>query len=420
VRRRRAAWHAACKSICMVSKSQFFSQKGIPMKRMYLMKNVLSHPALRPIAYVLVIAALLVSIVPVSAGSKVADERRTIDTMTMNLYIGAGVERVMQVDQSDTEALVEAVTEVYYELVASNPKARLQAVADQIADRRPDIVAVQEATLLRVQSPGDIITGNMEPNAETVVFDYLKILVDALKARGAHYAVVSASNEWDIEMPMLNMQTGAIDDVRQTDREAILIRTDHPRDELKVSHPRHGNFINSLQPIPGSEFSLTRGWCSVDVSTQSQKFRYISVHLEEEFFSEIQKRQVDELLGGPAHTTMPVIVAGDFNSDPFNRDIYSGALAYNAMRTAGHFTDTWAVLHPHNRRGGLTWGHDEYLADRTVHFNRRIDFVFFRGCDFDPLNAEPIDIEVRHAKGRPPLWASDHAALVASLQIKDR
>jgi endonuclease/exonuclease/phosphatase family metal-dependent hydrolase len=392
------------------------------------MKNALQHPAMswirrtckkafRPAAYLLLITTVLFSVIPAPAGSKDIGGKRTLDTMTMNLYIGAGVERILAVDPTDTDALLETVTSVYYELLASNPQARLNAVADQIAARKPDIVAVEEATLLRIQSPGDLAWGGTDP-ATDVVFDYLQILVDALNARGAHYAVASTSNEWDIEMPMYHLDEYGnpvgIDDVRQTDREAILVRTDLPRGELTVSNPRNGNFTNTIDMIPG--ISLTRGWCSVDVTTRGQKFRYISTHLEEELYPKIQVAQALELLLGPAKTAMPVIVVGDFNSDPFGRD-GSGGYAYKTMTKIGRFTDTWGELHPRNPAGGLTWGHDEYLADPSVHFDRRIDFVFFRGSNFDPISAEPIDIKIRHTMGQPPLWASDHAAVFASLEI---
>ena len=46
----------------------------------------------------------------------------------------------------------------------------------------PDVFAVEEATLLRIQSPGDIVQGGTTP-ATVVVYDYLQLLVDALQAR---------------------------------------------------------------------------------------------------------------------------------------------------------------------------------------------------------------------------------------------
>ena len=82
--------------------------------------------------------------------------------------------------------------------------------------------------------------------ATEVVYDYLQILVAELEALGAHYQVVSTANEVDVELPMLS-QSGRIDDVRLSDREAILVRSDLSRDQLSVSHPQSGNFANVIE-----------------------------------------------------------------------------------------------------------------------------------------------------------------------------
>jgi endonuclease/exonuclease/phosphatase family metal-dependent hydrolase len=353
------------------------------------------------------LTTLLASVLPAQAGEKCVGGKRTLDTMTMNLYIGTGVERVLAVDPADTMGLLMAVTGVVNELVASQPPVRIQAVADRIAARMPDVVAVQEATLLQVQALDD-------PEAH-VVFDYLQILVDALKAHGVHYAVVSTSQEWDIAMPMFNETFDGVVWVRQTDREAILVRTDLLPGQLRVSHPQSGNFTNLLQ-FPDLGLSMTRGWCSVDVCFRGENFRYICAHIEEETSPDIQVAQAKELLAGPVRTCLPVVLVGDFNSDPLHRDRPKGQpTAYPKIIAAG-FWDTWALLHPFHPAGGLTWGHDEFLAFPNVAFDRRIDFVFFRGFGIIPVKAEPIDISL--GRTAPPLWASDHAALAAELFIK--
>jgi len=347
-----------------------------------------------------------------SAGPACAGGKRGIETMTANLYIGGGINRVVALDPTDPDyltKLVSTVTGVYYEIAASQPDVRLGGVADAIVARMPDIVAVEEATLLRNQSPGDLIVGGTSP-ATNVVFDYVQILLDELAARGAHYAVASAADEWEVEMPMFNLQTGSIDDVRQTDREAILVRTDLPRGQLRVSNPQDGHF-NNVIVFSSIGLELTRGWCSVDVCARGQVFRYICTHLEEETAPQVQLLQAKELLCGPAKTFLPVLLCGDFNADPLHRD---GSTAYNKFSGAG-FRDAWADTHRRNPAGGLTWGHDELLADPGVTFNRRIDFVFYRGCSFVPTRSDVLDLWL--GREEPPLWASDHAAVDAEFVL---
>ena len=291
---------------------------------------------------VLVMASLLAAAMTALAGMGGVGGKRGVETMTVNLYIGGGINRVVALDPTDPDyltKLVSTVTGVYYEIVASQPDVRLGGVADAIVARMPDIVAVEEATLLRNQSPGDLIVGGTSP-ATNVVFDYVQILVDALDARGAHYAVASTADEIDIEMPMFNLQTGTIDDARLTDREAILVRMDLPRGQLRVANPQAGHFTNVIA-FPSIGLELTRGWCSVDVFTRGQTFRYICAHLEEETAPQIQLLQAKELLCGPAKACRPVMICGDFNADPLHRD---GSKAYDNFVRAG-FRDAWADTH---------------------------------------------------------------------------
>ncbi len=368
----------------------------------------------RPTAWLLLVATVLALSVPALAGQEFGPRsKRSLKTMTVNLYLGAGTERILALDPTDPDyltKLVTAVTGVYYELLASEPQVRLQRVADEIAARLPDIVAVEEASLIRNQSPGDLVVGGTSP-ATNVVFDYVEILTAALEARGAHYAVVSIGNEWDVELPMLNLQTGTLDDVRETDREAILVRTDLPPGQLRVSNPQSGNFTNVIV-FPSLGLSVVRGWCSVDVFIRGRNLRYICTHPEEETAPQLQVLQAGELLAGPANVDMPVLISGDFNSDPLHRD---GSLAYDVYTAAG-FKDAWAVLHPRDPAGGMTWGHDELLADPTWPFDRRIDLVFYKGATFRPVRADVLDLRLDGTQ--PPLWASDHAAVSAKFQLR--
>lgn len=332
--------------------------------------------------------------------------QRGASTMNANLYVGGGIDRVIALDPTDPEylsKLVSTVTGVYYQIVASQPDIRLQGVADRIAARMPDLVAVQEASLIRNQSPGDLVVGGSTP-ATNVVYDYLAILVDALEARGAHYAVVSSTEEADVEMPMLNLQTGLIDDARLTDRDAILVRTDLPPGHLRVSNPQGAQFAAMIE-LP--TVKVPRGWCSVDVFVRGENFRYVCAHLEVETVPQIQMLQAMELMESLANVNLPVILSGDFNADPLYR---TGTQTYDVFGAAG-FADAWGTLNTANPTGGLTWGHDEFLADPTLPFIWRLDLVLYRGNGLLPIQSEVLDLEL--GRTQPPLWASDHAALVA-------
>jgi endonuclease/exonuclease/phosphatase family metal-dependent hydrolase len=314
----------------------------------------------------------------------------------------------MTVDPTDFPGLIEAVTTTYYEILASRPDIRMRGLADRIAARTPDIVALQEMYVLRKQSPGDLVVGGTVPASE-VVADFLQMLMGDLRARGLHYRVAAMTTETDVEMPMVNMETGEFDDARLTERDIILVRTDLPHGQLRVSNPQGGNFETHLT-LPGLE--VLQGWCSVDVFVRGERFRLINTHLQDEMVPEIQWAQAQELMaeGGPADTRLPVMLVGDFNADPHG---LNGTVTYPSL-IAGGFNDAWTQLFPN--RPGLTFGHDAGLADRQQAFVWRIDLVLFKGDTFVPKRIQTVDTGLgRH---QSPLWPSDHAGIWASFEIR--
>jgi len=365
----------------------------------------------RTFTILVLLAATLAPITPALAGQRDVGGKRSFNTFTQNAYVGADIGRVLSLDPSDPWyfiKLLEAVTTTYYELLASLPEVRMAGIAERIASRKPELVALQEVSLLRKQSPGDLVIGGQEPATE-VVTDFLQSILDALDAQGAHYAVAAVTTEMDVEMPMFNQVTGEIDDARLTDREVILVRTDLPPGYLRVSNPQGGTFANHIV-IPSMGLSVLRGWCSVDVFVRGRKFRYINTHLEEETQPELQWLQALELLQGPANTSLPVVLAGDFNSDGNGAN---GTYTYDGLLDAG-FSDPWTKLHPTDL--GLTWGHDPVLADPTWPLVWRIDLVLYDGDQFEPDQATVVDDELGRAM--PPFWPSDHAGVAVKFQLK--
>ena len=349
--------------------------------------------------------------------AKPADPKRDkhdVDVMSVNLYVGGDIGRITALDPADPAYMLNllvAVAGVFEDIVASEPAVRLQTVATAITARMPDVVAVEEASLIRMQAPGDLAVGGTTP-ATAVVYDYLQMLVADLAAQGAHYKVVATANEIDVELPMLvDPLTFATNDVRLSDREAILVRSDLPPGHLRVAHPQSGNFATVLE-FPTIGLAIERGWCAVDVTLRGRDFRFVCAHTEEETSPDIQAAQVEELLSGPAKARQPVILVGDFNADALQRD---GSYAYELIPAAG-FADAWAKLHPHTLTGGLTWGHDALLADPSTAFDRRIDFVFYHGKGLRPVASEVVDLTT--GLSLAPLWASDHAAVCAGFELK--
>ena len=340
--------------------------------------------------------------------------KRDIDVATFNLYVGAEFTPVLTLDPSDPEyfnKLIGGVVAIHGQILQSNFPVRADALAKQIVRRDPDLVSLQEVSLIRRQSPGDLIVGGSVLASE-VELDYLTILLDALERHGGHYAVASQVQDTDVEVPLW---TGvSFDDVRLTDRDVILVRTDLPPGQLRISNPQGRNFAAAL-PLPIGVYAF-RGWCSIDVQTRGRSFRLINAHLEDVLppgLPNIQLAQAYELLADPANTRLPVILSGDFNSDAYgyySPETYS--LFIGTSIGQGRFTDAWTVAEP--RSLGLTWGHDPLLSDITVPFIYRLDLILYRGTGVEATEADVIDPVIgRHA----PLWSSDHAGVFATMAI---
>jgi endonuclease/exonuclease/phosphatase family metal-dependent hydrolase len=337
--------------------------------------------------------------------------KRDLDVMTVNLYVGADFSPLTTLDPSDPNygfKFLSGVATIYGTIVASNFPVRAEAIARQVALRGPDVIALQEVTLIRRQSPGDAIVGGAVP-ATNVELDYLQTLLAELEHRGAHYAVASTSHDLDVEVPLVT-GPGRFDDLRLTDREVILVRTDLPPGYLRATNPQFGNYQAGV-PLPIG-ITVVRGWCSIDLEVRGRKLRVINTHLEEAlpaFLPDVQGFQAYELLTGPADTDLPVILAGDFNSDAYGN---YGPSVYPLLTSVGGFSDAWSVARPGEL--GLTWGHDTFLSDPSVPFSLRIDYILYRGGLFQATDAETIGWMIR---GTPPLWFSDHAAVATTIAV---
>ena len=335
---------------------------------------------------------------------------RDLDIATFNLYVGGEFGPVLALDPSDPDyfsKLVAGIAAIHGQILQSDFEARADALAEQIVRRDPDLVALQEVSLIRRQSPGDLVVGGTTL-ATAVELDYLSILLKAIKKHGGHYEVASQIQETDVEVPLFTGES--FDDVRLTDRDVILVRTNLPPGHFHISNPQGKNFSVAL-PLPIGVYAL-RGWCSIDVQFHDRSFRFINAHLEDRLppgLPNIQLAQAYELLTDPANTVLPVILAGDFNSDAYGT--YSPE-TYALLTGDGHFTDAWTIAEPHSL--GLTWGHDGLLADQTVPFVYRLDLILYRGRGFKAAAAEVIDPIIGP---QAPRWFSDHAGVIAAMTI---
>ena len=345
-----------------------------------------------------------------SSGMDQPTDSEHITVMTRNLYLGANLDQaIAALFSGDPDAISQAATATWASVMATNFPERAEVLADELAHSQPQLVGLQEVSLYRT-GPPDTFSENPTP-ARRVRLDYLEILLQELHERNLHYAPVAVTKNFDVENPGYTAP-GVLQDIRLTDRDVILARTDLPASELKLSNVQTANFrTNASLPIgtTGQSVTILRGWGSVDVMSGGHKFRLINTHLEQEgLFNQVQVAQGNEILNGPAKTSLPVILVGDYNS----RADGTGTPTYSNLTGAG-FTDAWSVTHPGEL--GNTFGHEPLLRNTTVNLTERIDLLLFRGS----VSAVDADVVGDELGDRTPsgLWPSDHAGLMARIGL---
>jgi endonuclease/exonuclease/phosphatase family metal-dependent hydrolase len=324
--------------------------------------------------------------------------------MTRNIYVGADIDVLMTAPTPNDIPVLAA--QAWGSVVATNFAERAEALADEIEAANPHLIGLQEVSLFRAQSPGDYLIGNPQP-ATAVVLDHIDTLLDALSARGLAYSAVAVCEGMDVEIPMAISPT-EFDDMRLTDHEVILVRSD-----VQVANVQAANFtVNMEIPLGGAGgpvITILRGWASVDATIDGATVRFVSTHLEPpEYAPQVQLAQAAELRVIHSGAAVPVIVVGDFNSNADG----STTTTYDDFLAAG-YSDTWTAG---GSGAGLTCCHDDDLQNAAADLVKRIDYILFRG-DLEVVGADVIgdDPAERTPSG---LWPSDHAGVVATLRFQ--
>jgi hypothetical protein len=315
-----------------------------------------------------------------------------VKVMTQNMYPGTNLDLVVAALASpdpsdDAPALALAIQT----LVETDYPSRAKLLAEKIARSRPHAVGLQEVSTFHIAA---------EIAGQPIDLDFLPILLAELNARGLHYAAQGAGTNYTLEpIPGISYSQG----------DALLIDADR----VGVTGASHHIFSANIGEIaPG--VTLRQGWSFVDARVRGRRVIFVSTHPEANaggvVLSDLRAAQVGEL-SGSLPQDVPTFLLGDFND-------FVGSPMYQVLTGAG-FRDLWASLRPH--RAGNTCCHDDALAERKASLDQRIDYVFARG--FGRFAGDPFarivifgDQPFERIRGPlHPLWASDHAALIATL-----
>jgi endonuclease/exonuclease/phosphatase family metal-dependent hydrolase len=323
--------------------------------------------------------------------------------MTRNAFLGAEFDDI--VAATSVSEIAARVGAFWQAVQAADFPSRAQLIADEVAAIHPDILAVQELELFRLQTPSNFVVAAPVIDAETVApnGDLLALLQAELLARGLDYgdpAVVAVHT--DTEMPGIDA-AGATFDLRLTDRDAIFVRRG-----IAVTNPRAADFPTFIAlPVGGSPggipVKLKRGYATVDVNVAGTPFTFVETHLEVGGRASIfQEAQANDLVKALAGITGSVVVAGDFNSAA------AGTTTRSYTTVTNVFTDAWAQVNAADP--GFTCCSD--IAAQPAP-TERIDLILFRG-NVEAVSATRVGLTARTPGG---LSASDHQGVAATLNV---
>lgn len=316
--------------------------------------------------------------------------------ITQNAYFGANLEPLLAA--KTPLDLLNEVTAAWSRVQATNIPERAAKIAEIVADAKPDLVGLQEVV--------QWYRGTME--AMRIEYDFLELILSALRERGVGYAPIGIRYDLDQLAPL----SANGDLLRLVDRHAVLLRID-PVSRVQPYNIQSGEFskLYPLQQLGAS--GVPRSWIAVDASIEGNKFRFIESHLES-YGAEVQTAQAMELLAGPAKVDFPVIMAGDFNTNG-NQDpaVLDCTPTYPTLIGAG-FQDAWSTVNPNDL--GNTGVQADDLQNPESSLDRRIDLILARG-GMVPQHAERIGA-TPSARTPSGLWPSDHAGILATLRIR--
>ncbi len=367
------------------------------------------------------LAMVAVAMLAAPARSQAASNQK-VSVMTRNLYLGADLSP--GIAAQNFNELKDAAGTILNQVDQNNFPVRAKGLAKEILQKRPDLVGLQEAALWRTAPCGSPF---IPPQATTVRYDYIQLLLDQLNRTGSNYRLVVSQPEFDFESPANTDHSpdhSCDINARLTMQDAILARVGS---DVATRNPGKGHFDTLLQePVSGVPVDVTRGWTNVDAKVGgSGWFRFVDTHLEafdnqtsnhtnqntDVGNGEVRLAQAQQLVasGGPATPPLPVVLVGDLNSDVKTALKPGDGKADQALLQSGFrersTTDplscclNTAVL---KAPGG---------GGQVSDFDHKVDHIMTN----DPHHVGLVDSAVTGLQPINGYWDSDHAGLFSTL-----
>ena len=389
-------------------------------------------PFLRRAAAAVGALALAVAAAPAAAAPAPAQGTQ-LTVMTRNVYLGGDITRPLRPAPPGVPgpiALANQNHELRRIVGLTDFPARARLLAHEVAATVPDVIGLQEVATWRsgpieLDPPTDG-ENRVVPNATTVDYDFLQLLLGELQRAGQSYQVVHVQKQSDVEGPAFRgLNPFAADaqaaDYRLTMHDVLLKRASS---QIKVERAGGGNYAAVLPfELGGKRYEFVRGYNWADVSVGTKRVRLLNTHLESQLstFAMLQAQELVRTQVMPAGR--PVVLTCDCNSDPLDTSTKQGEPMpgikhqdpYLFLRTA--LSDAW--LSTGTKAPGFTSGLNETVDEPApASFTHRIDLVLTRGLAGKAVPADkPVVVGTDPAnRTTTGLWPSDHAGVVVRVR----
>ena len=260
----------------------------------------------------LTVAAINIGQIPVAHA-----EIPSVTVMSRNIYLGADVGRALELIPN-----LPAAAQYMWDQVKQNDfSKRAKILATEIKQSSPDVIGLQEATIWYCKK---------YPWSKKVeVFNFTEQLLDALDGRyelASKDGIRALNPGFSINpIPFLTK----VND-EQTFKEvfgsssaacgfetgdALLVKKS---DNLEVIEAGNSEYEASYSIVP-TIMTIYRGYSWADIKVKGVPTRFVTTHLESLWDDNKvpnSAKQAMQLVNDLSNTKMPVIVMGDFNSDP--------------------------------------------------------------------------------------------------------
>ena len=386
---------------------------------------------MKKILLTLITAVLSFSFTPTQAAEQ------PIKVMSRNLYLGADV----GVALAKIPNMPAAAQFMWDQVQKTDFSKRKKILAEQIRTESPDVIGIQEATIWYCKAhfwskSTEVFNFTQELLAE-LGGDYVIASKNGVEANNPGYSIGPIPFLTKVNDPQTFQKLFGQNDADCGFQigDALLIKKSLAQYVNQVGNSEYKDVYKVVPTL----MEIYRGYAWADITVQGTNVRFVTTHLESLWDANKVPKAADQarqLVSDLKSTKSPIVVIGDFNSDPRDpRPINSPnpgeqptasekcpagssmCNAYKVMREAG-FTDSGPDA---SEPSTYSWGMNALLTGpdpkraavakkmgNQFGFTDRLDYIFVKNG---------IKVLTSKMIGQTAPYGTDHAGVVTELNV---